>query len=117
MLNGKRLREARNEQNLSAEELGKLVGVSKSAISLYESEKRNPKVETLIELMYALGVSADYLLNADVFVEVSDSKLPRYQMLTKEEMIFINELRKDKIIYEILLTDPKEGMKIIKKKF
>ena len=42
MLIGKRLREARKAHNLSAEQLGNMIGVTKAAVSLYENEKRNP---------------------------------------------------------------------------
>lgn len=115
MLIGKRLREARKAHNLSAEQLGNMIGVTKAAVSLYENEKRNPKIETLIEIMYALGVSSDYLLGSDKFVELKDPTI-HYETLTNEEMMFINELRKDKILQERLLSDPKEGIKIIKNK-
>ena len=57
MLIGKRLREARKAHNLSAEQLGNMIGVTKAAVSLYENEKCNPKIETLIEIMYYIGVS------------------------------------------------------------
>lgn len=114
MIVGSRLREAREKHNLSQEELGNLLGLCKSAISLYESEKRNPKIETIIEMMYVLGVSADYLLGTEVIVEIKNEEVPKYRTLTKEEMDFINILRKEKIIYEILFQNPKRGIEIIK---
>lgn len=116
MLVGARLREARKNKNLSQEQLGELLGLSKSAISLYESEKRNPNLENIVEMMYILGVSADYLLGTDVIVEIKNASAPKYQTLTKEEMAFINELRKDRILYEILFTDHKRGIEIIKQR-
>ncbi len=116
MLIGKRLREARKAHNMSAEQLGNMIGVTKAAISLYENEKRNPKIETLIEIMYALGVSSDYLLGADTFVEIADEENIHYEILTNEEMAFINELRKDKILQERLLSDPRESIRAIKNK-
>lgn len=39
MLVGSRLKEARKKQNLTQSALGEYLGLSKSAISLYESEK------------------------------------------------------------------------------
>jgi transcriptional regulator with XRE-family HTH domain len=65
MLIGKRLREERIKSRLTQTELGDLVGVGKSAICCYEKETRNPTIETIVELMQVLGVSADYLLGAD----------------------------------------------------
>lgn len=116
MVVGARLKEARKKQNLSQEQLGSLLGLSKSAISLYENEKRNPTLENIIELMYILGVSADYLLGTDVIVEVRDESVPKYRTFTKEEVSFLNELRKDKILYEILFRDYKRGVEIIKQR-
>lgn len=116
MLVGARLKDARIKQNMSQEQLGKLVGVSKAAISLYESEKRSPKIETIIEFIYILGVSADYLLGADVIVEIKDAKTPKYRALTKEEYEFIELLRKDELVYDILFQNSKRGYDVIKQR-
>ena len=115
MLVGSRLRESRLKMNFAQEDLAKELGLSKSAISLYENEKRNPNLETVIELIYLLGVSADYLLGADAIVEIKDAKTPKFAYLTKEELAFINEIRKDKMHYDILFRDYKRGVEIIKR--
>lgn len=116
MVVGARLKEARRKQNLTQEDLGKLLGLSKSAISLYENEKRNPNLENIIEMIYILGVSADYLLGTDVVVEIKEQDNPKYRAFTKEEVAFIDELRKDKILYQILFGDSKRGIELIKQK-
>lgn len=116
MVVGERLRDKRIEAGYTQERLGNELGLSKSAISLYEHEKRNPNLETIIELMFLLGVSADYLLGADAIVEIKDAKTPKYATLTKDELAFINELKKDEMYYDMLLRDYKRGIEIIKKK-
>ena len=116
MLKGNRLRAARIKKGLTQSELGTLVGVGKSAICCYEKETRNPVLDTIIELMHILGVSADYLLGTDNLIKVETDILPEYRTMTNEEIIFINELRKDKLVYEILFEDPKRGSELIKKK-
>ena len=116
MFNGARLREARIEKGFTQEALGDLIGVTKGSISLYESGGRTPKLETVLELMYTLGVSADYLLGADVIVEVKDLSDPKYRVFTEDEVKFIEELRKDDFIYHVLFQNPKEGIEIIKKR-
>jgi transcriptional regulator with XRE-family HTH domain len=116
MLVGSRLKEAREKLGFTQSDLAKELGLSKGAISLYEHEKRNPNLETILEMMYLLGVSADYLLGADTIVEVKDAKNPKYATLTKEEIAFINELRKDKLHYDILFRDYKRGIEIIKQR-
>lgn len=114
MLVGIRLKEARKAKGLTQDELGKQIGVGKSAICCYEKESRNPTVESIIEMIEVLGVSADYLLGTDNIIEVKNSD--RFKTMTKEEVTFINELRKDKIVYEILFQDPKRGSDLVKKK-
>ncbi len=56
-----RLKELRNEENLTIEELAKQIGVSKMAISLWERDKRVPSIENLVALAKFFKVSADYL--------------------------------------------------------
>ncbi len=116
MLKGNRLKEARIKKGLTQETLGDLVGVGKSAICCYEKETRNPSLETIIEFMHILGVTSDYLLGTDNLIKVVDAETPKYRTMTKEEVTFINELRKDKLVYEILFEDPKRGSELVKKR-
>lgn len=116
MLVGSRLKKARKSRGYTQEELGKLIGVGKSAICCYEKETRNPTLESVLELVYALGVTADYLLGTDEIIKTEVVETPEYRTMTKEEVMFINEIRKDKMLYEILFDDPKRGSDLIKKK-
>lgn len=116
MLVGSRLREARKEKGLTQEALGNMIGVGKSAICCYEKETRNPTLESIVELIDVLGVSADYLLGTDVIVETNAKDVPKYRTLRNEEITFIDEIRKDKIVYEMLFQDPKRGSDLVKKK-
>ena len=115
MLVGSRLKEARKKLDYTQEKLAELIGVTKGAVSLYENERRNPNLETLIEISFALGVSANYLLGQDVMVEVESEEIPSFSSLTKDEYLFITELRKDKIHYETLFNDYKRGLELIKR--
>lgn len=116
MINGKRLKEKRIELGLSQEELGDLIGVGKASICCYENETRNPSIESLVELVTIFGVTADYIIGTDVKVKTFVDKRPVYRTLTKEEILFIDELRKDKVLYEILFYDPRRGSELIRKK-
>lgn len=116
MFNGSRLRELRKALGLTQEQLGDLIGVGKSAICCYEKETRNPTLEAIIEMMHVFGVSADYLLGADFLTKTVDRQNNDfYAFLTKEEITFIEELKKNKMVYDILLEDPRRGADLIKK--
>ncbi len=116
MLNGSRLRDVRKAKGLTQTELGELIGVGKSAICCYEKELRNPTLEAIIEMIHVFGVSADYLLGADYLVKTVDKdNNEAYVAMTKEEITFIEELKKNKLVYDILLQDPKRGADLVKK--
>lgn len=116
MLKGDRLKRLRKEKGLSQQELGDMIGASKSLISCYESEKRNPSLENIISFMEIFGVSSDYLLGADNLVSTVENDKDKYSFITNEEIVFINELKKNKMVYNILLDEPKRGAELIKKK-
>lgn len=63
--NGERLKSARLYNSMTITDLAELVGVSKQAISQYETNKSEPKLETMIRISSILGFPRDY------FYEVS----------------------------------------------
>jgi repressor LexA len=63
---GKRLREAREERNLTVKELGELMDTSGATISRYENGVHEPKREIVKKIADVLGVSAAWLMGAPV---------------------------------------------------
>ncbi len=59
---GKTVLNLRTARNLSQGQLGKKVGVTRSAIRSYEAGDRLPSLDSLVALSRALGVTTDYLL-------------------------------------------------------
>lgn len=116
MLVGSRLRSKRKEFGLTQEELGERIGVGKSAICCYESETRNPTLDAVADMIEIFGVTADYLLGTDEIAKIESTDEIEYKTMTKEESIFLDELRKDKVVYEMLFVDPKRGVELIKMK-
>ena len=57
-----RLKELRLERSLSQQELGKIVNVSKMAISHWESGHSEPSISQLIILSDFFEVTVDYLI-------------------------------------------------------
>ena len=116
MIIGERLRKLRVEKGLNQERLAQMVGVSKSSISCYEKETRSPKSETILDFIQIFGVNADYLLGSDKIIKVVEDSERPFRALTKEEVIFLEELKKNEMIYEVLLEDPKKCAELIKRK-
>ena len=59
---GKRIVELRKKQGLTQAELARTIGISRSALSLYEIEKREPDIETLGKLSTLFNVPVGYIL-------------------------------------------------------
>lgn len=62
---GDRLRQLRKDVNLSAKELGKIIGVSDVAIINWENDVNDIKGEYIVKLAKYFGVSSDYLLGLE----------------------------------------------------
>lgn len=58
----KRLQELRKKAGYSQEQLAEMLGISRQAISKWESGQGNPDLDNLTKLTEIYAVSADYLL-------------------------------------------------------
>ncbi|MCD7125351.1 MULTISPECIES: helix-turn-helix domain-containing protein [Limosilactobacillus] len=72
-----RIAELRKEKGISQSKLAKDTGLTRQAISLYEIEKREPKLDIWIKLADYFGVSVSYLQGLTNFEEtdVDDDRL------------------------------------------
>lgn len=60
---GENLKAVRKQRNITQEELAEMLGVSRQAISKWESDNGYPEVEKLLLLSKTLNISLDYLMN------------------------------------------------------
>ncbi len=116
MIRGDRLKALRKEKNMSQDELANLVGVSKSSISCYEKGTRTPSIETMIDFMTLFGVSSDYLIGSDNLIKTITNDENNFTVLSREEIIFLDELKKNDMISNLILDDPKRVADLIKTK-
>lgn len=119
MLLGKRIREQRKKLKMTQEELGNLINVTKVSVSCYENGTRTPTLETLKVLAETFNVDINYLLGNDSFevAEVdSDYGSNFSSFMSKEEIVFIREIRKYQNLYELMIDDPKRFVELINKK-
>ena len=63
---GNKLAEARKRQNLTQEQLAERLGVTRQAVSRWESDAAYPETDKIIRMAQILGVSCDYLLQDGV---------------------------------------------------
>lgn len=57
-----RLKEIRTDNNLTQSELGKILGVGKTTISMYENGNSTPNDEIKLKIAEHFNISLDYLL-------------------------------------------------------
>ena len=114
MFRSDRLKKLRTEKGLTQKELAKSLGASRSIICCYEKGTRTPPYEITIAFMQIFNVTADYFLGTDHPIKTVENKKTKYEFLSNEELILIKELRKDKMVYDIIFDDPKRGAEIIK---
>lgn len=95
---GLRIKELREKNGWSQEELGRKVNKSKSTVSLYESDGMVPPGDTLIELASLFNVSLDYLVGIDKNEMVSIEKLTKKQkMLVHTLLVELQDTTKGKM--------------------
>lgn len=115
MIIGSRIKEERVKRGLSQEELGKLVGVSKVAISHYERGSEQPKMKRLKKLVEVLDLTPNYLLGNDVDI-VFEEEEKYHTTISKLELEIINQLRKHQQLYKKMCDDPKRTIDLIELK-
>ena len=63
---GNKLAEARKKQNLTQEQLAERLGVTRQAVSRWESDAAYPETDKIVRMSHILEVSCDYLLQDGV---------------------------------------------------
>ncbi len=62
---GERIRNARKEKGITQRQLGQACGIDEANIRKYESDRQNPKIETLQKIANALDISVAELLGKE----------------------------------------------------
>jgi transcriptional regulator with XRE-family HTH domain len=110
---GKRLRQLRENKQLSQLDLSKLLNIANSTLSLYEADKRFPEPEILKRIADFFGVSIDYLLGHNPDTPTPADKEPT---LDDEIMAIMRDLGPDITLqfYDLkgMTDEEKENLKI-----
>ena len=82
---GIRIAVLRISKGWSQAELGRQLGVSASAIGLYEQGRREPSLDLLVRMARLFGVTTDYLLGGEtvLFEPVTAQELPSITIRTE----------------------------------
>ena len=70
MTTGEKIAKCRKEKNLTQGQLAEMLGVTRQAVSRWESDLAFPETDNLMKMSRLFGVSCDYLLNYNETEEV-----------------------------------------------
>lgn len=83
---GKRLKAIRNHLDYNQKDFSKIIGVSKTALSGYETEYRAPEYRTLIAIISSFKINGHWLLTGEgdmFFPENNDSTNADYEYIKR----------------------------------
>jgi transcriptional regulator with XRE-family HTH domain len=62
---GKRISGLREQKQITQGDLARIIGVTRSALSHYENDRRQPDYETLIKIAKFFSVSIEYVMEEE----------------------------------------------------
>ena len=74
---GQRIAALRRQQGLSQAELAACLGISASAMGMYEQGRREPSADTLVRLARQLQVTTDFLLTGEMNSQMDEQTYSR----------------------------------------
>ncbi|MEA5096862.1 hypothetical protein SDC9_54210 [bioreactor metagenome] len=92
------IRNLRIKNNLSSKELSKILNISESSVSLYESGKRKPSLGLIIKIADYFSVSTDYLLGLSHKENENNMAEKDFSMLIENIVYFLE--KSDYIVYD-----------------
>lgn len=81
---GEKIRTARKQEGLSQEQLSEKLGISRSSVAKWETDKGIPDISNLIALSDVFGLSLDELIKEDTTVKkkiIADSSAKKWHIL------------------------------------
>ena len=96
---GARLRQLRRQYGETQPELARLLGLSRSAVSMYESGEREPKFELLTAIAAHYGVGVDYLLGRGTAEKPAEAEEPDLRLIARAGRKMTPEQRENLLRY------------------
>ncbi len=95
LLIGQRVREIRQRQEITQEQLAEMVDVSSTYISCIERSAKKPSLEVLVQISNALGITIDELLTGNQFNN------PTEYLTDMDELIALCSVNEKRLVYEL----------------
>lgn len=110
---GQRIAALRRHLGMSQAELAQKVGVSTSAVGMYEQERREPSLGGIVTLSGIFGVTADYLLTGKP-VTKQDSAMMKATLFSAAQRAQVRQLCREQglstdelgVLFTAMLAEP-----------
>lgn len=89
---GENVKKLREESGLSQKDLSRLLGVSRSAVTLIEANRRKVSADEIVRLCEIFGVSADELLNHPIRDQSAEVFERAFNQLNEEDQREVIEM-------------------------
>ena len=101
---GARIKEKRNEAGLSQEYFAELLGVCRSSVTLYESDRRQPDYELLKAIAKVLSTTTTYLLEGEDLT-LDDDSMEILRLYKKLKSVELKSVAKAQLMALVNLAD------------
>ena len=113
-----RIQELRKQKGVSQEELANELGISRQAVSKWESGQSFPELDNIIALSDYFGVSADYILKGTPQVTKTQTPVPPKQRKSPTELMrqYIerknaeNESEEKEVLFQLAMTQKQKAV-------
>ena len=114
-----RIQELRKQKGVSQEELANELGISRQAVSKWESGQSFPELDNIIALSDYFGVSADHILKGTDTPQVTKTQTPippKHRSPTELMRLYIerknneNETEEKEILFQLAMTQKQKSI-------
>lgn len=112
-----RIQELRKQKGVSQEELANRLGISRQAVSKWESGQSFPELDNIVALSDYFEVSADYILKGTPQVVKTQTPIPPKERISPNELIrrYIerknaeNESEEKEVLFQLAITQKQKS--------
>ena len=113
-----RIQELRKRRGISQEELANELGISRQAVSKWESGQSFPELDNIVALSDYFGVSADHLLKGTPQVVRTQTPIPPKERISPTELMrrYIerknaeNESEEKEVLFQLVMTQKQKSI-------
>lgn len=98
-----RIKELRNQSNLSLRDLAQNLNISYSSLGKYERGEQQPNIETLLNIAKYFDVTVDYLLGNSNYKNTQEEFNFKNAIILSEEKELLNLFKRTASCYEFLI--------------